>query len=102
MMMVGYENVTQQKQCGIVEALLSDMNIMMYDEDESDNEMPGLEPCSDSGSDDGGDEEASGRALGDPLPNPTPINHTHKEPYSLATTAVPLNLRHLSSAKVAS
>ena len=98
MMMVGYENVTQQEQCDIVEALMSDMNLMMYD-DESDNEMPGLEPGSDSDSD---DEGVSGRALGDPPSHPKPITHTYKDPYSFATTADTLNLRLLSSAKVTS
>ena len=78
MMMVGYENVTQQEQCDIVEALMSDMNLMMYD-DESDNEMPELEPGSDSDSD---DKRVSGRALGDPPSHPKPITYTYKGPYS--------------------
>ena len=65
--------------------------------------MPGLEPCSSDFESDGDDEEVSGRALGDPPSNPKPINHTHKDSYSLATTADTLNLsRLLSSAKVTS
>ena len=64
MMMVGYENVTHQEQCGIVEALLSDMNLMMYDEDK----MPELEQFSDSDSDDGDEVFVPS--------NPKSINHT--------------------------
>ena len=48
MMVVGYENVTQQEQCGIVEALLSDMNRMVYDDD--DDEVCPMKPPSNSDS----------------------------------------------------
>ena len=75
MMMVGYENVTQQEQCDIVEALMSDMNLMMYD-DESDNWIPIELEHSDSD-----DEGISGRALGDPPSHTKPIIHTYKDPY---------------------
>ena len=61
-----------------------------------------MEQFSNSDSD-GGDEEFSGRALGDPPSNPkSMVPSSHKNPYSLATTANTLNLRLLSSAKVKS
>ena len=139
MMMVGYERVTHQEQCGIVEGLLSEMNLMVYDDDE----MPEMEHLSDSDSDDGdkvcrmkppsnsesinhprdSTEQSSNSqssytsqhsedeilaASGDDWPadlrnDVVPqVPSSHKESYSLETTADTLNLILLSSAKVTS
>ena len=114
MMVVGYENVTQQEQCGIVEALLSDMNRMVYDDD--DDEVCPMKPPSNSDSiinhPRDFTEQSSQRsytsqhsedeilaASGDNWPadlknDVVPqVPSSHKNPYSLSTTADTLNVR---------